>query len=107
MKLVPSAAIAAVVLVAATACSGSVSVGSNSVSKSDLEEAVSTQLTETVGQAPDDVTCEGGLEAEVDAEQRCELEAGGDRVGLTVTATEVDDSDVSFDIVVDDEVVSE
>jgi type IV pilus biogenesis protein CpaD/CtpE len=75
-----------------------------SVSQSKVEDEVSTQLEAQVGQAPDSVDCPGDLTGEVGEEMRCTLTAGTDKVGLTVSVTEVDGSDVSFDIDVDDEV---
>ena len=60
-----------------------------------------------VGAEPESVECDGDLPAEVGATLRCVLTApNGEQVGLTVTATEVADDDVSFDILVDDELMS-
>ncbi len=90
--------------VALAGCSGEVSIGGpGSVSTEDLEEQVSTQLTETVGQAPDDVTCPDELPAEEGEEVRCELTADGTTYGVTVTTTSVEGETVNFDIQVDDE----
>lgn len=83
-------------------CSGSVSVGGGSVDQADLEQQVSDQLEAQVGQAPDDVSCPGDLDAEVGTTMRCTLTAGGEEIGLTVEVTEVKDSTVLFDITVDD-----
>lgn len=83
-------------LVGLTACGGS------SVSTTDLETEISDQLEAQVGRAPDSVDCPDSLPAEVGAEIRCTLTADGETYGLTVTATNVDGSDVLFDIVVDD-----
>ncbi|HJB64151.1 MAG TPA: DUF4333 domain-containing protein [Candidatus Microbacterium pullistercoris] len=55
-----------------------------------------------MGQAPDDMTCPDDLPGEVGGEMRCELTAGSDTLGLTVTVTSVEDTTVNFDIEVDD-----
>ena len=65
------------------------------------------ELTAEVGAEPESVECDGDLPAEVGATLRCVLTApNGEQVGLTVTATEVADDDVSFEILVDDELMS-
>ncbi len=62
---------------------------------------MSAQLARVVGRSPDSVTCPD-LPAKVGAAIRCELAAAPDRYGVTVTATSVQNSDVKFDIKVDD-----
>jgi hypothetical protein len=69
----------------------------------DLEERVSTSLTEQVGQAPEDVDCPDDLAAEADAETRCTLTADGQTYGVTVTVTSVDGADAQLDIQVDEQ----
>ena len=90
------AALAATVLLL-TGCSA------NAVDADELADEVSTQLEATVGQAPDDVECPEGLDAEVGAETRCTLTDGDTTYGVSVTATAVEDDEVSFDIAVDEE----
>ncbi len=88
-----------------TACS--VSIGSSdddSLTRSALEDDVRETLADNAGDrpAPDVVDCEGGLDAEVDAEQRCVFATEtGARYGLTVIVTEVDGSDLTYDIEID------
>lgn len=77
-------------------------MGSTTVSQSEVEHQVSASLEEQIGQAPDKITCPGDLEGEVGTEMRCELEAEGDTIGLTVTVTSVENNTVEFDIEVDD-----
>jgi Domain of unknown function (DUF4333) len=77
---------------------------SSSVSAADVEDQISSQLESQVGQAPDKVDCPGDLEGKVDATMTCVLTAGTDTVDVTVTVTEVDGSDVKFDIQVADQV---
>jgi hypothetical protein len=93
----------AVSVIALTGCSGEVSVGGNAVEQADLEQVVSDELEEIVGEAPDSIDCPGDLDAEVGAELRCVLTAGGDRIGVSVTVTTVEGDNVDFDIQVDDE----
>ena len=76
--------------------------GASVVTQADLEKGVTDELTELVGTAPDDVTCPGDLDAEVGTTMRCTLTAGEDELGVTVTVTEVDGSDIAYDIEVDD-----
>lgn len=60
-------------------------------------------LEEQVGQAPDDLTCPEDLPAEVGASIRCDLTAGGRILGVTITATAVEGTNVDFDVVVDEQ----
>ena len=77
--------------------------GAGAVEGEELAEAVSTELGKQVGQEPDEVVCPDALAAEVGAEARCTRTHEGTSYGVTVTATEVDGSDVNFDIQVDEE----
>jgi hypothetical protein len=77
--------------------------GTAAVDGDELAESVKTELGKEVGQEPDEVDCPDDLEAEVGAETRCTLTHEGASYGVTVTATEVDGSDVNFDIEVDEE----
>ena len=76
--------------------------GAGSVPADEVEEKVSAALAEQVGQTPDEISCPEDLPAEVGAEMKCELTAGTDTLGVTVTVTSVDGSDVEFDIAVDE-----
>lgn len=76
--------------------------GTPQVSTSDLEAQITTQLTRTVGQRPDDVTCPHPLDAKVGATTRCTLTADGAKYGVTVKATKVQGRKVAFAIKVDD-----
>jgi hypothetical protein len=94
------AATTSALLLSLTACGG----GTKSVSQAEVEKQVSTQLTKQVGQKPDSISCPDDLPAEKGSTMRCTLEAGGTSIGLTVTVTSVEDSNVKFDIQVDDKV---
>jgi hypothetical protein len=67
----------------------------------EVAAAVSEQLTAQVGQAPDSVTCPD-LPAAVGESIRCELVAGQDTLGVTVTTSSVEGGSVEFDILVDE-----
>lgn len=91
---------------AACALTVSCSAGSTpTVSESDLEKTVYDRMTDYAGQSPDKVDCPSGLEGVKGKSQRCVLYAGSDRVGVTVTVTSVDGTDVNFDIEADDTVM--
>lgn len=90
-------AVAGALLLLLSAC------GAGAVSQEDVEQQISDALAEQVGQTPDKVECPDDLPAEVGAEMRCTLTAGGESIGLTVTVTSVEGTDVSFDFVVDEE----
>ena len=95
-----------VLALAVCALAVSCSAGSTpTVSRSTLEKTVYDRMTDYAGQAPDKVECPGGLEGEKGKTQRCILYAGSDKVGVTVTVTSVDGTDVNFDIEADDKVM--
>lgn len=113
--IIAGLALGALPLLLATGCSFDFSVGDlEAVDTSDAVDAVgavdaaevaeksSAMLAEQVGETPDDFTCSEDLPAEVGAEIRCELTHGGESLGVTVTTTEVDGSDVNWDVKVDD-----
>ncbi len=80
-----------------TACSTT-----SGVSADSLEGQLADALEKDVGQRPDKIECPGELSGEVGATQRCTLTAGSDELGITVTVTEVEGSDVNFDYAVDE-----
>lgn len=98
-------ATAASVLVVAgllTACSANVEVGkAAAVPKDKLATVVKEKLEKKANAKADSVTCDGDLKAEKGATQHCVLTVEGSKLGVTVTATGVDGSDVQFDAVVD------
>ncbi|WP_026123575.1 DUF4333 domain-containing protein [Nocardiopsis chromatogenes] len=72
------------------------------VSADEVARQASDVLAETTGQTPDSLTCPEDLPAEVGASIRCELTADGQTLGVTVTATAVEGTNVDFDVVVDE-----
>lgn len=95
-------------------CSGSVQIGTISsassssapsaapavpeVSKTSLESVAKKQLQPQIDVPIDSVDCDGGLPAKVDATQTCTVTIGEDTYHATVTATEVNGTDVDFHI---------
>ena len=68
------------------------------VVKGEVETQVAAQLGQEVGEEPDEVTCPTGLDATVGAALTCTLTAAGDEADVDVEVTEVEGSDVAFDI---------
>lgn len=81
-----------------SACGG----GAKAVSQAEVEKQVSEQLAAQVGQTPDSVDCPGDLSAEKGTTMRCSLTAGTDTLGVTLTVTAVEGTNVKFDIQVDE-----
>lgn len=77
--------------------------GPDEVAPDQLEQQVSSQLAEAVGQQPDSVDCPDPMPAEVGAEVRCTLVGGGEEYGVTVTAEVVEEESVAINIRVDDQ----
>jgi uncharacterized lipoprotein len=73
------------------------------VNKGDLAKEVSKQLSSTVGQEPESLTCPEDLSAKIGATTTCSLSDAGATYGVKVSVTRVEGSDVKFDIKVDDE----
>lgn len=89
----------AVLLLAITGCSGSVTTGPKAVSQSDLEKQVSGMYTPNDPQATVGATCDGDLTAKVDATQDCHLTVGKQSADVRVTVTSVDGDNTKFDAV--------
>ncbi|MEI7056250.1 DUF4333 domain-containing protein [Nocardioides sp. CCNWLW239] len=94
-RRVASFPLIAIALFGLSACGGS-------IQEDSLEENVTDQLEKMAGQRPDEVDCPGDLKAEVGADIRCKLYAGGEEIGLTVTVTSVDGTDAKYEIQVDE-----
>ena len=97
LVLVPLTAVAAL-----SACSGEASVGTTKkISASTLEQKVSDGLAQSVGQAPDDVSCPDDIEAKVGASTRCTLTDGSTKYGVSVKVDKMDGDQYHLDIQVD------
>ena len=70
------------------------------VSKKALEAAAKKQLQPQSDDPIDSVDCDGGLPVKVDATQTCTVTVGEDTYHATVTATEVNGTNVDFQIVI-------
>lgn len=103
-RAVAGVSLGALALLFATGCS--FSLGGAAVDSEEVADQAAAVLEEQVGQPLDDLTCSEDLPAEVDASIRCELTAEGQTYGVTITTTSVEDSNVNFEAVVDDEPMS-
>ncbi|MGX1915788.1 DUF4333 domain-containing protein [Streptomyces phaeochromogenes] len=74
------------------------------VHKARVAQTISDKLAADTGKRPDRVTCPEHLPARVGATIRCELTAGSDTLGVIVTATSVNGSQVNYNFKVDDSV---
>lgn len=86
-------------------CSGSVHVGTSTpkLGADKLADTVAEKLAATTGQPKPQVTCPEDLAGKVDTTTRCTLTAAdGTTMGVTVTVTSVDGTQINFDIKVDD-----
>lgn len=93
------ATVASLVALAALAgCSDS----TPTVRQAKLEEKISKDLLEEVGQEPDDISCPGDLRGEVGETMRCTLTAAEDELGVSVRVTEVDGTNVKYVFEVDE-----
>jgi hypothetical protein len=73
---------------------------SSSIEQDELEQQVSTTIESQFGVAAD-VTCPGGLDAEVDASTGCTATDPdtGEKISLQITVTSVEGDTANFDIV--------
>lgn len=85
-------------------CSGEVHLGGTpKLSKDKLADTVAQKLADTTGRPKPDITCPEDLKGTVGTTTRCTLTAAdGSTLGVTVTVTSVDGSQVNFDIKADD-----
>ncbi|MGJ5752956.1 uncharacterized protein DUF4333 [Streptomyces puniciscabiei] len=86
-------------------CSGSVSVGKSEpkVSAGKLATTVSERLAAQTGRPKPHITCPEDLTGKVGSSTRCKLTADdGSTLGVTVTVTSVQGSQINFDIKADD-----
>jgi hypothetical protein len=74
------------------------------VHKARVAQTIADKLAADTGKRPDRVTCPEHLPARVGATIRCELTAGSDTLGVTVTATSVNGKQVNYTFKVDDSV---
>lgn len=100
-RIVARAAVGVLAALLVAGCS--VSVGSpKAVSKEEVAKQASAALSKKIGREIDDVTCESDLKAKAGETTRCEVTVGGQKQGMTATATSVDDDKVKMDFKVDD-----
>jgi hypothetical protein len=76
--------------------------GGATVSKQETADKISQSLEKQVGRRPDSVTCPEDLPAEVGKSVRCELSAGGQKLGVTAKVKSVEGGRAQFDVQVDE-----
>ena len=83
---------------------GLAACGAEAVSADDVADQAADALEAQAGVRPD-ISCPEDLDAEVGAETRCTLTAGGDptEYGVTVTVTSVDDDRPTLQVRVDED----
>lgn len=72
------------------------------VAKADVEQQISTKLTEQVGTTPEKIECPSDLEGKVGTTMTCTLTHQGQSLDVTVNVTSVENKTVNFDIKVAD-----
>lgn len=90
MKVISQAFVGSAVVVLA-GCSGSISVGGKSIDQGSVESEISSDLTESVGVAPESIDCEGisDIAVEKDSTFVCTGTApNGDEFDVNVTLTD-------------------
>ena len=99
-SLVSATGVAAAVLAssALAACGGSVSVGTPTVNKDELQTNVQTQLTKSVGKQAPPITCPKTLDAKVGATTICTLTDSAGTYNVTVKVTSVSGGTAKFDV---------
>ncbi|GAA3801434.1 DUF4333 domain-containing protein [Cellulomonas soli] len=85
----PTLTIALTLVVAGCA----VHVDTKFVPTDELEKKADELLLQQVGSTPDSIDCPDPLPVRVDAEVRCVLTDGDQRIGLTVSVTELGEDD--------------
>ena len=82
-------------------CSGEVSVGEDTIDRSELEEQIAAQLAEEFPDAPDPIIeCPDDLDAEEGATTECDLSVEGEDAvyPVAVEVTSAEDGEATFDI---------
>jgi hypothetical protein len=96
---------AAALVFALLGCSGSVSAGGGSVSKSEVEKQAQTQfdaLAKSKGQASfPPITCPGDLDAKVGATEHCSATFSDGTLGITVKVASVSGDTAHMDFQAD------
>ena len=91
-----------VLCVAVGALTGGVagcSAGPKTVSKADVENQISSKMTDASGNKPDSVSCPNELPATLGSTVDCDIKVKGQEDGVNVTVTSVDGDKVNFDMV--------
>jgi Domain of unknown function (DUF4333) len=89
-------------LAAALLITGGCATGPKVVTKQDVAEQIKKKLKDANGNPPQSVTCPDDLKPTVGSKLKCTMTMQGQQVGVEVTVTSVDGSNVNFDMAADD-----
>ena len=103
IRTVGTLAVVVATSLAIGACSASVSVGTKTIAKDELQTEVQSQLSKTVGKQAPAITCPGDLDAEVNATTTCTMTGSDGAYDVAVTVTAVDAGTAKFDVQVADQ----
>lgn len=90
--------LAVTAILAGTLALTSCSMLTPKVAKADVEQQISTKLTEQVGTTPEKIECPGDLEGKVGTTMTCVLTHQGESLDVNVNVTSVENNTVKFDI---------
>ncbi|WP_019164895.1 DUF4333 domain-containing protein [Mycobacteroides abscessus] len=76
-------------------------------SKEKIEQSTKERIEKRLGRTVDSLVCDGPIEREVGATQRCVLSDEGQKAGVTLTVTKVEDGKVDFNWEIDDHLLPE
>lgn len=71
-------------------------IASASVSAADLQQMISSQLTDQAGSPPDSVVCPGDLDTAVGASITCAVTKSDETRGVTVTVASLDNGELQL-----------
>jgi hypothetical protein len=77
----------------------SCSSGPSTVDKTDIQNQISSKMTDASGNKPDSVNCPNELNATVGAATDCQMTVKGEPYNVNVTVTSVEGDKVKFDMV--------
>jgi hypothetical protein len=75
------------------------SSGPKTVSKADVQNQISSKMTDPSGNKPDSVSCPNDLNASAGSTLNCDMKVKGQPYGVNVTVTSVEGDHAKFDMV--------
>jgi hypothetical protein len=68
------------------------------MSQEEAENQISAVLEEEIGEAPEEVSCPGDIDAEVDKTMTCDVTVAGETAKVKMTITSVEGDTAKFDV---------